>query len=190
LAEKRIYNINAFKEMNLELFIENTMVSLMKTNSVDDITINMILESSQVSKASFYRHYVDKFDLVNTIFDHLIPPEANQVGKTIKWSEFMMVLFDVFGKNRSFLSEAYKCEDFNNLKRHSEAFFEQLINHVLKNQNIDTSNPSILLSAQFFSVSLNSFMVEWVEKGGRDTIYNTVKMMHEAVPHNIYPYFD
>jgi AcrR family transcriptional regulator len=150
----------------------------------------MILEKSEVSKASFYRHYVDKFDLVNKIFDHLIPQEANQVGKTIKWSEFMLVLFDVFGKNRSFLSEGYKCDDYNNLVRHSNEFFSKLILHVLSNKNVDVTQRDIVLSSQFFAVSLNSFMIDWVEKGGQDTIYNLVRLMHEAVPHNIYPYFD
>jgi AcrR family transcriptional regulator len=178
------------KTMNLENFIEETMVSLMKNNSVNDITVNMILEKSEVSKASFYRHYVDKFDLVNKIFDHLIPQEANQVGKTIKWSEFMLVLFDVFGKNRSFLSEGYKCDDYNNLVRHSNEFFSKLILHVLSNKNVDVTQRDIVLSSQFFAVSLNSFMIDWVEKGGQDTIYNLVRLMHEAVPHNIYPYFD
>jgi AcrR family transcriptional regulator len=176
--------------MNLEKVIEDTMVSLMKENTIEDITVNMVLEKADVSKASFYRHYIDKYDLVNKIFDHLIPAEISQVGKTIKWSEFMLVFFDVFGKNREFLKEGYHSDDYNNLRSHSEEFFRNLIFAVIKNQNVDTSQKSIIMSANFFSVSLNSFMVDWVRKGGDDTIYNLVQRMHEAVPHNIYPYFN
>ena len=98
------------------------MISLMKSDSIEDITVNMILDKAEVSKASFYRHYIDKYDLVNKIFDDMVPKEISQVGKTIKWSEFMLVLFDIFGKDREFLKVAYKCDDYNNLRKHTENF--------------------------------------------------------------------
>lgn len=166
------------------------MISLMKSDSIEDITVNMILDKAEVSKASFYRHYIDKYDLVNKIFDDMVPKEISQVGKTIKWSEFMLVLFDIFGKDREFLKVAYKCDDYNNLRKHTEKFFLEFILSVLKNKNADTSNDGIGLSAKFLSVSLNSFMIDWVENGGKDTIYNLVRLMREAVPHNIYDCFD
>ncbi|MFA6867294.1 MAG: TetR/AcrR family transcriptional regulator, partial [Clostridia bacterium] len=39
--------------------------NLMKEYPFEKITVEMIIKNSEVSKSTFYRHYIDKFDVMN-----------------------------------------------------------------------------------------------------------------------------
>ncbi|MGN1143201.1 MAG: TetR family transcriptional regulator, partial [Anaerovoracaceae bacterium] len=40
----------------------------MKTTSVDDITIRQIVENCGLTRQTFYRNFLDKYDLINWYF--------------------------------------------------------------------------------------------------------------------------
>ena len=44
----------------------------MRTASVDDITVKSIVETCGVTRQTFYRNFLDKYDLINWYFDKLL----------------------------------------------------------------------------------------------------------------------
>ena len=52
--------------------LAEAMKTCMKTTSVDDITIRQIVEVCGVTRQTFYRNFLDKYDLINWFFlNHL-----------------------------------------------------------------------------------------------------------------------
>ena len=45
--------------------ILSTFNRLLREYQFEDISIKMIIDSSGVSKSTFYRHYLDKYDVIN-----------------------------------------------------------------------------------------------------------------------------
>lgn len=176
--------------MNLRKEIETAMLDLIDTNRLDSITIQMVCEKADVSKTSFYRYYQDKYDLVNRTFDRILPEGLDQLGKNIKWSEALNLIFDALGRRRNFLRQAYGSDDANSLGNHTEEVYVKLIKTLLLNKAVDVNKDEFAFSIKFFSISMARFTKDWVQKGGSDTKENLIKLVAKAAPFVIYPYLD
>ena len=55
--------------MDIKYKLAEAMKSCMKTSSVESITVKQIVETCGVSRQSFYRNFIDKYDLINWYFD-------------------------------------------------------------------------------------------------------------------------
>lgn len=52
--------------------LAEAMKNCMKTTSVENITVKQIVDVCGVSRQSFYRNFIDKYDLINWYFDRLL----------------------------------------------------------------------------------------------------------------------
>lgn len=59
------------KRKSKDTFAE-TMLALLNDYTVDDITVNMIVDNSQLSHATFYRNFKNKYDVLTYIFHNKI----------------------------------------------------------------------------------------------------------------------
>ena len=55
------------RRANTKKAIQNAMVTLLKTKSFDDITTTKLAKEAGISRSSFYTHYKDKFELIDSI---------------------------------------------------------------------------------------------------------------------------
>ena len=61
-------------------FLQEAMVELITEKGFDAITVGDIAERAMINRATFYRHYQDKYDLVAKIFEET----ANQLVENMK----------------------------------------------------------------------------------------------------------
>jgi AcrR family transcriptional regulator len=50
-------------------FLQEAMIELITEKGFEAITVGDIAERAMINRATFYRHYQDKYDLVATIFE-------------------------------------------------------------------------------------------------------------------------
>lgn len=62
--------VKQIKDTKDRLFL--SLISLMKDKSYEEIKIKDILEISQVSRRTFYRHFTNKQELLNYYFEKVI----------------------------------------------------------------------------------------------------------------------
>jgi AcrR family transcriptional regulator len=61
-------------------FLQEAMIELITEKGFDAITVGDITERAMINRATFYRHYQDKYDLVAKIFEET----ANQLVENMK----------------------------------------------------------------------------------------------------------
>ena len=61
-------------------FLQEAMIELITVKGFDAITVGDIAERAMINRATFYRHYQDKYDLVANIFEET----ANQLVENMK----------------------------------------------------------------------------------------------------------
>ena len=52
--------------------IETSLLQLMKEQTFETITIRQLIDLAEVNRSTFYRHYLDKYDLLEKIEDRLL----------------------------------------------------------------------------------------------------------------------
>lgn len=50
-----------------KLFLKNSLIDLLESKSISKITIKEICEHADINRATFYAHYSDQYDLLNSI---------------------------------------------------------------------------------------------------------------------------
>ena len=62
-----------------QLLIEG-LKECMRRKQLEDITVREIVEAAGVSRQTFYRSYLDKYDLANQYFDQLLNLSFAEMG--------------------------------------------------------------------------------------------------------------
>lgn len=73
--------------MNACKRLREALVGLMQETPVDKITVQAICDSCDVSKQTFYRHYADKYALLEDAFSEFILAPFEHESAELRWTE-------------------------------------------------------------------------------------------------------
>lgn len=107
--------------------LANSLKELMTEKPFKKINITDICDRCQMNRKSFYYHFMDKYDLVNWIFDTECREIAEKNHMLEKW-DFISVMFKYFYDNRTFYRKCFEVEGQNSLSEH----FQELIAPAIK----------------------------------------------------------
>jgi AcrR family transcriptional regulator len=65
----------------MQKLLREALLDLIEERGFDALTVSEIIERAMVSRTAFYRHYQDKYDLVEQIFEEAMNALLNAVGE-------------------------------------------------------------------------------------------------------------
>ncbi len=77
----------------------------MRTKDIDSITVNEIIERADVSRTTFYRHFTDKFALINWIFGQYMDELTASYQGVTTYRLLLIKLLTFFREKRVFFSK-------------------------------------------------------------------------------------
>jgi AcrR family transcriptional regulator len=167
-------------------FLQEAMIELVTEKGFDAITVGDIAERAMINRATFYRHYQDKYDLVATIFEeaanHLVE-DMKPLPKDIDLDEKIENLLEIW--NRFFEHVAAHAQLYRAMlgKNGSPWFAARMREHIIKlmlererqwkqqagpRRQIDPAMPPELPVMQLSHVLLGT-IVWWLENEKRYT---------------------
>ena len=75
------YPENMKKGEKTKYRLARSMKECLESTSVDNITVKQITENCGLTRQTFYRNFLDKFDLINWYFDKLLVKSFEHMGK-------------------------------------------------------------------------------------------------------------
>ncbi len=75
----------------------------MKTTPVDAITVRQITERCGVTRQTFYRNFLDKYDLINWYFDKLLAHSFEHMGRGTTVLDSLEKKFTYIQEEKTFL---------------------------------------------------------------------------------------
>lgn len=94
------------------------MAQCMKTKAVDRITVREITDACGVTRQTFYRNFLDKYDLINWYFGKLLEESFAHMGSGKTIYEGLCRKFTYIQAERLFFRAAFASDDHNSLKEH------------------------------------------------------------------------
>lgn len=111
--------------------LAQSMKECMKTTSVDNITVKQITENCGVTRQTFYRNFMDKFDLINWYFEKLLAKSFDHMGMGKTVYDALVKKFTYIDEEHVFFKAAFRYDSQNSLRQHDFqlilAFYENLI---------------------------------------------------------------
>ena len=111
--------------------LARSMKECKKSTSVENITVKQITENCGLTRQTFYRNFLDKYDLINWYFDKLLVKSFEHMGQGKTVYDALVKKFTYIQEEQTFFSASFRYDDQNSLRQHDFelilAFYENLI---------------------------------------------------------------
>ena len=94
--------MSADEAMKLRLAV--AMRDCIRTTAFENITVKQICEKSGTSRQTFYRHFLDKYDLTNWYFDRLLTESFDRMGEGRTVYDGLVRKFTFIAEERAFFT--------------------------------------------------------------------------------------
>lgn len=168
----------------------DALKALLKTQSFEKVTVSGICEQANMKRTSFYYHFLDKYDLVNWIFDteyEAFLKEAFQVdtldsdrvpaGITI-W-DLIRATADYFYENAAFYQNIISFTGQNSFLDHFRELLAPLLQEMLRDFHKDSK--AMEFHINFHSDAILAALVRWLNDPKRVPPETLVRLLQSCI---------
>ena len=158
------------------------MFRMLQKKSFKDITVQTILDECQISRATFYNYYKDKYDLMSCCYEFYID-EILATYKGKNWEERLLLIFQFNKANGQFMKNAFKITGDN-------SFLDCLHHHafrVYREEYLEKTGAKALTQKEcmmldFFCAGLCYTMKKWSDNGLKESATEMAQLVFDLVP--------
>ncbi len=166
----------------LKLHIFRNLGNLLRHTNIDDISTKRICEQSHVSRQTFYRHFQDKYGVVNWHFNILAENTLRRVGRTLTWEQAHRQLFTRMYDERSIYKYAHISKDSASLSNFSyRSTKDMYVETLLKYKNVCPTK-SVLFQADAVALFCTQLTTKWCNDGMLETAEEFTLLVDEVIP--------
>ena len=144
---------------NTKQKIADAMRRQIMEKPLEKITVQNLMDATNMKRQSFYYHFQDKYELMNWIFDMEFI-EFIQRGDKDKSIEEMMALFRILYDNRAFYRNALSVQGQNSLRDHIRELALPILQSKLKEALSENEDSGFYV--EFFIDALLWAIIRWI----------------------------
>ena len=145
------------------------MKECMKTTPVDRITVTSIVEGAGVTRQTFYRNFLDKYDLINWYFDKLVLKSFEQIGVSHTIRESLTQKLEFIQEEKAFFTEAFRSDDRNSVKEHDFELILQFYKDLIARRTSRPLGEELQFLLEMYCQGSVYMTVKWILTGMKDT---------------------
>ena len=176
------YPENIKKGEKTKYRLARSMKECMKSTSVENITVKQITENCGLTRQTYYRNFLDKYDLINWYFDKLLAKSFEHMGQGKTVYDALVKKFTYIQEEQTFFSASFRYDDQNSLRQHDFelilAFYENLICE--KTGKVPDENIHFML--EMYCQSSIYMTVKWVTGGVTCTPEELASTLVDGMP--------
>lgn len=141
--------------------IQSTFLSMLIKDGFDEITVKKITEQADISRKTFYLHYLDKYDLLDKIVNKKLE-ELEEICEQKKEKGFIegtVIWFNYFDENKDFFSALFSSKSTVSFRKQLLDFMMNQLSKKINNISAD-KDPEILL--RFLSMAVLGILESFI----------------------------
>lgn len=163
---------------------------LVQDNPFDCITIDMILKKSDVSKSTFYRHFHDKYELMDLYYRDNIDKIFKNVNN-IGWLDTTYLVIEFVYINKAYFQNVFKIEGQNSFYNFLLDYTIQFCKDIyIKNKGSETLSFEEVSSIEFYCYGSIDFARKWVCNGMLQSPKELADLFYKCTPIHIRQYLE
>lgn len=166
--------------MKIEFFLENTLLDLLKTKSIDGIHVKDIIEELGICKGTFYKYYQDKYDLVVHAFENKFYKNLEPDGS---WEKFVVGSMKEFRRMPGVVYNAFLSTDINSISLYHRARIKELFLAERSQKKLPCEGQEIEYAVNILTWLVNETMRVWLKNGCVETEESALEMIKRLMPY-------
>lgn len=147
--------------------IRNSLLELLKTKSLDKVTVREIVETCEINRNTFYYYYSDIYDLLEDIFQE----ETEKVIREEKpcttfYEEYLRCATLILGYKKAII-HIYHSKSRNVLENYIETITKYLVRRFVQEaaQGYTMTEENLEYICDFYSYSIIGTTLHWIDEG-------------------------
>lgn len=165
--------------------LAQSMKECMKTTSVDNITVKQITEQCGLTRQTFYRNFLDKFDLINWYFDILLNKSFEHMGMGKTIYEALEKKFTYIQEEHAFFAAAFRYDSQNSLRQHDFELILSFYENLIKEKTGKLPEKKIHFLLEMYCQGSIYMTVQWVLGEIQITPQELASLLVEAMPNQV-----
>ncbi len=150
------------KQEKMKYKLAEAMKSCMKRMPVEKVTVKEIVEECQTTRQTFYRHFLDKYDLINWYFDKILLESFEHMGEGHTTYESLVKKFHYIQEEKLFFKAAFKTDEQNNLKDHDFELITEFYTRQIQEKTGKPLNDELRFLLEMYCQGSIYMTVQWV----------------------------
>ena len=165
-----------------KIILRESMRGLLSKRSLDKISVGDIVKDCKISRATFYRNFKDKYDLMNFCFKGMVDElEKNMTLET--WTKFLASIFRFVKTDQKFYVNAFKSEGDNSflayLYKVNIEFYERQLLGCTKATSLQEVDKACVA---FFCAGEIQIFKDWLLRGAKESPEELTQWCYDFMP--------
>lgn len=153
--------------------ITKTLLLLLETKNIDDISISELTNAAEIGRVSFYRNYKSKEDILRQEAGRLLTQWGSifqTMSSNDEYNSFFLSLFDFFQANKAFFTTLYQ-----------SGLSHIIMDTIVATAEISpqTQNLEAYLKS-FWAYGVYGWIIEWIKRGMQESSQELLKLFKKA----------
>ena len=148
--------------MDTKYIFANALKTCMKKSPYEKITVKDITDTCNLSRQTFYRHFLDKQDLVNWYFDKILQESFQHMGEGKTIYEALLKKFSFILQEKLFFKAAFQNDEQNNLRDHDFELIYSFYSNLIQSKTKKTLSSILRFQLEMYCQSSIYMTVKWL----------------------------
>jgi len=171
-----------------ESLLFKALNELLLKKNIDKLSVTEIIQRAGVSRATFYRYYTDKYDLLNSSYRKILEKTLFQCRNGVPWEVTEYNLYKELQENVKLFQNAMESQDINSLKNYIFNVSLDLFLEILKDNNVDINDWKIRKQLESFIYGNLELTVIWIREGCKEPVEDLIYVMNSMIPEKFKPF--
>ncbi len=155
-----------------QMVIRNAFYSLIQEKALDQITVTEICSIAEINRSTFYKHYLDVYDLSDKIEGELIEKLVSEIDYADEVSHIKIIhdVLEVISENRTFFSKT-------SFSSTSNSFTQKLASACFDKLDIREDS----LSFSIMSGGISGAISYWLASGMKESVDQMTQILIQYV---------
>ena len=162
--------------------IAAAMKKCMERMPVEKVTVKEIVEECGTTRQTFYRHFLDKYDLINWYFDKILSESFKHMGTGETVYESLVRKFRFIEHERLFFDAAFRYDDQNSLRDHDYREIHAFYTNMIESRTKEPLSSELNFILEMYCRGSVYMTTRWVSGEIEYTPEEMAKCLVEAMP--------
>lgn len=168
--------------------LTDSLIYLMEEKPIDKITIEDITNHAQLTRTTFYNHFSDKYDVINSYHKEILNSTTFQIGKTCSWETATRTRFQKMLDDRLFITRAFQVEDVNSVFSEEYKCTLKVYSALLERELGNPLDEQMNLLIRFYCLGSMKTTAQWICRNMMESPEFMTDLLKEAMPQKLQYY--
>lgn len=175
--------------MDPKKLLKKSLIELLSTHRFEKITVQEIIDTADVSRATFYKYYKDKYDLMYSCYVDLADNILNKADGS-NWRYLLVDILELFYLNRKTYLKLFNDEGYESFN----AFLYNYTYNFYKHRYMLGKCMHMLTEEDIITLESNAkaqvwILIKWLERDCKEPVEEFAEIMYNLIPHSLQKYF-